>query len=274
MENIWTNIIKEFYSAIAFLLKYNSDHQTMNMEKDILDLICRVHNCQEEKKQLWNYIDAARCLQICSDETLLQTLSPLDSNIALSLKMEVLQSHRIERIKVFNSVIFANELKESADLGDKDACKLLAYLYWLGSILPENRQVALKIWSALAANGDWEAISVLVYAYEQNDNMQESKKWKNILNILRCEYESFSPVALSSKYANCSAEELQFANLIMFIRQKNAKKELKSIDRPMIHYVLESKENYEYKMERLASDTNYYLIMRMEDQYLGKKFGF
>ena len=274
MEHIWTNIIKEFYSAIAFLLKYNSDAQTVKIERDILDLICEVHHCQEEKERLWNYVDAAKCLQICSDETLLQTLSSLNSNVALSLKMEALQSHRIERIKVFNSVIFSAELKETADLGDKDACKLLACLNWLGSILPENRQVALKIWSALAANGDWDAISMLIYAYEQNDDWQESGKWQNILRILRSEYESFSPIALPSKHTNCSAEEIQFANLIMFIRQKNAKKEVKFMDRPMIHYVLESKENYEYKMERLASDTNYYLVMRMEDQYLGKKFGF
>lgn len=274
METLRTKIIKEFYSAVSFLLRYNGDHQTMNMEEDILDLICRVHNCCEEKERLWNYIDAARSLQLCSDEALLQTLPSFEPNIALPLKMEALQSRCVERIKVFNSVIFANELKESADLGDKDACKLLAYLYWLGTVLPENKQVALKIWSALAINGDWEAIYILIYAYEQNDNIQESNKWKNILNILRCEYESFSPVALPSKYADYSAEELQFANLIMFIRQKNTHEDIRLIDRPMIHYVLESKDNYEYKMARLASKTNYYMVMRIEDQYYGKKFGF
>ena len=274
MEHTYTNIIREFYQSIAFLLRYDGNEETVKAEKEILKLLCEIHHCQTSTDEIWEHIELARNLQLCSDEALLETMSPFVSDVAITLKLEVLQTHQIDRTKKFNPVIFTSELKEAADLGSKDACKLLAYLDWLGYITSENKQVAIKIWSALAANGDWEAISALVYAYDQNGNVKESGKWRNILMILKSEYESFSSVALSSKYKSCSAEEVQFANLIMFIRQKNAGKSVQSMDRPMIHYVLESKDNFEYKMERIASDTNYYLVMKMEDRYAGKKFGF
>ena len=42
----------------------------------------------------------------------------------------------------------------------------------------------------------------------------------------------------------------------------------------MLHYVLVSNESFEYKMERLSSDTNYNLVMALEDRFMGKKYGF
>ena len=69
-------------------------------------------------------------------------------------------------------------------------------------------------------------------------------------------------------------DEVQLANLILFIRQKNARGGGKNIDRSMLHYVLVSNESFEYKMERLSSDTNYNLVMALEDRFMGKKYGF
>lgn len=274
MERVRTSIIMEFYNTVAFMLRYDRNAQTEQLERSILDLLCKIHGCDGMCEEICAQISQAGSVQLCSDEAVLQSFTAYQSNTAMQLKLEVLQARNINRIKAFNAVIFANEIKESADLGDKDACKLLASLYWLGVCFPENKQVALKLWSALATNGDRETMAALVYAYGQEGNTQQAGKWQNVLNILHEEIESFSPVALSSKYQDCSADEVEFANLIMFIRQKNAKKEAKYIDRPMIHYVLQSKENFAYKMERLAEDTNYYLVLRMEDRYAGKKFGF
>jgi hypothetical protein len=42
----------------------------------------------------------------------------------------------------------------------------------------------------------------------------------------------------------------------------------------MLCYVLESEADAEYKMERISSDANYYALMKKEDRYSGKKFGF
>lgn len=273
MEYILTTLIREFYSTEAFLLRYDNSKEKNKIERAIVRLVCSVHDAQDAEESVWRCVERAGCLQLCSDEALLQTTAS-DSDTALTLKLEALQVNKVEKIKTFNSVVLANELREAADLGDKNACKLLACLCWLGVILPENKQVALKIWLALAVNGDWGAISALVYAYTHNGDVQEANKWRNVLNILQSEYESFSPIALSSQYADCSLEEVQFANLIMFIKQKNARKAANAIDRPMIYYILKSKESFENKMARLSSDTNYYLVMKMEDQDSRRKIGF
>ena len=273
MEYTCTGIIREFYHATVFLCRYSSNEQTVKAEKALLGLLCEIHGCREQEES-WRRIEKARVLQLCSDETLLQTVGARAYDTALTLKLEVLQANQIERIKNFNPNIFTNELKEAADLGNKEACKLLAPLHWLGCILPENKKVAVKIWSALAVNGDWDSISALIYAHTQNGDFREANKWKNVLRILQSEYESFSPIALPSRYADCSPGEVQFANLIMFIKQKNTARATTAIDRPMIHYVLESKENFEHKMKRLSSETNYYLVMKAEDLYAEKKFGF
>ena len=267
-------IIKEFYNAVAYLLKFECNEQTMEIEKNILNLICEIHNERDKLEEIWDWVERARTLELCSDENLLQASSVFDRTAALTLKLEALQTHQIHRLKGFHPVLFANEVKDAADLGDRYACKLLAHLSWLGVIVSENQQVALKIWSTLAANGDREAILSLIFAYEKVDRLQEADKWRNILKILNAEYESFSPVALSSKHKGCSAEEVQFANLIMFIKQKNANREDKFMNRPMLYYILESHENAECKMERICSETNYYSLMRLEDRYSGKKFGF
>jgi hypothetical protein len=274
MENTYIGIIKEFYKVIAYLLKYECDEETIKIEKAILDLLCEIHCVQDKKEDIWRWIESARDLQLCTDENLLQMISVFNHTVAVSLKLEALQTHRIDRLKSFHPVLFSNDIQEGADLGDHYACKLWAYLSWLGIVLPENKQKALKLWAMLATNGDRESISMLCFAYDEVGRLQEADKWRNILNILNEEYESFSSVALSSKYKDFSAEEVQFANLIMLIKQKNANRRSEFMDRPMLCYVLESEADMEYKMECISSDANYYSLMKLEDRYSGKKFGF
>ena len=274
MERIKTSIIMEFFNTVAFLLKFDRDSRTVQIEKEIMALLCKIHDCSELCEELYEQIEKSGNIQLRTDEAVLQSLGNFDSNTAMLLKLEALQARKIDRIKMFHTLIFSNELKEAADLGDKDACKLLASLYWLGTVFPENKQVALKLWSALATNGDRESMAALVYAYREQDEAEQVRKWQNVLRILQEEIESFSPVAFLSGHTDCAADEVDFANLIMFIRQKNAMEERQYMDRPMIHYVLQSQEPFAHKMERLSTQTNYYLVMRMEDRYVGKKFGF
>ena len=274
MENQMINIIKEFYNTVAYLLKYESSAKTIDVEHKVLGLICEFHGAPELAEDCLARIEEARCLQVCSDESLLKNSGACIRGAALDIKMDVLLTHRIERIKAFNCCIFDRELKEAADLGNTEACKLLACLCWCGAVFPVNKTLAISIWSNLAINGDWEAMHALIYAYDVKGENEQADRWRHVLAILREEYDSFAPVALCSKHKDSTAEEVQLANLIMFIRQKNAKGGTKNIDRSMLHYVLASKESFEYKMERLSSDTNYNLVMSMEDRFTGRKYGF
>jgi hypothetical protein len=274
MENQKTSIIKEFYNTVAYLLKYESSAKTVDRERSVLSLICDFYESPSLFEDCWKSVDEARSLQVCSDESLLKNSCTCEHSATWDLKMDVLLKHSIERTKYFNRYVFERELKEAADFGETDACKLLACLNWMGVIFPVNKTVALNIWSNLAINGDWEAIRAVIYAYDAQENESESTRWRHILGILRDEYEAFAPVALCSKHKECTVDEVQLANLILFIRQKNARGGGKNIDRSMLHYVLVSNESFEYKMERLSSDTNYNLVMALEDRFMGKKYGF
>lgn len=46
------------------------------------------------------------------------------------------------------------------------------------------------------------------------------------------------------------------------------------MDRPMIQYVLDSADDYATKMSKISSETNYYLVMHIEDKYSNKVYGF
>ena len=278
MTEVHTKMLKDFYAMVAFLLEFECVPETVKVEQDVLDLICKIYgyDCQE-KEMLWEHIEAARSLQVFSDEMWLQNhkLSSDDSCIALQLRLEVLRSRKIDRLKPFNSFLFTNEIKKQADLGQRDSCKLLACLNWTGTIIPKNRKMAIKLWSALAISGDCDEIGhTLIYAYKQEGNMEEAQKWENVLSIIRTEFDSFSSVALPTNYKQYSESELGVANLIMCIRHRNARSGIRVLDRPLLDYVFQSKDSFEAKMEKITNNsTNFFTVLSTEDQSI-KRFGF
>lgn len=132
----------------------------------------------------------------------------------------------------------------------------------------------MKIWSFLAMSGDLLSMEMLIKANESEGNMEQQQKWLHIKNILESEYNFFSAIATHSNYPMYNEEEIQIANLIMFISQKNIKRGNNLIDRPMIQYVLDSTDDYKTKMSKMSTDTNYYLVMYDECKYSNKEYGF
>ena len=118
-------------------------------------------------------------------------------------------------------------------------------------------------------SGDWHGLEMLIYSYIQTGDDTSEKKWLNIRAILKSEFDSFSPVAMYSSYPNCSDEEIQTANIIMFISQKESEKG--HLNRPMIYYALNSIDDYSTKMSKLSADTNFYLALHTEDKFSKKK---
>lgn len=273
MDYKTTSIIKDFYDTVAFLLQYERTDRTANIEKQILRLLCEQQDGQDVYDACQQSIEDAGFLQVCTDEALIRA-SALSGDAAPEIKLGVLRTNNIERLRTYNEWIFANTLREYANLGLPEACKLIACLSYLGTVLPENREAAVNVWSTLATNGDWSAMRSLVHAYGEMGNQAEALRWQHILTILQSEYEAFSPVAQRAKYGDYTEDEVQFANLIMFIRRKNVGRRTQILDHPMLHYVLESKEQYENKMCRLSSETNYYMVMEMEERATVKKCGF
>lgn len=275
MENIPVSvIIKEYYDIVSPFLAFKTCERIQETEKKILTLLCAVNRREDMAAQCWEMIGNAGCLQTFSDGALLASSDDTPGNVAYDIKMEALTSCRISQVRNFEEFTFRSDLYANANKGEKNACRLLAFLNWLGAIVPRNPRAAESIWASLAMAGDWLSIKMLVYEYAQLGEEKEAEKWEHILQILKTEYEAFSVIALCSNYPGCTEEEVQTANLILFISQKNAGSGGAVIDRPMIHYVLNSRDDYQAKMEKLSGNTNYYLAMQLEDRFFHKKFGF
>ncbi|MBR3975047.1 MAG: hypothetical protein IKJ88_04205 [Clostridia bacterium] len=267
-------IIKEYFDIISPLLTFEDCETIYKTERQILSLLCEVKKCTELVDECWAIIEDTKCLQLSSDSLLPISSDNSPHSVAYNIKTEILSECRINRIKKFEEFTFIENLKDEANVGERNSCQLLAVLNWLGLIVPENRVSAQNIWAVLAINGDRLSIEMLIFGHKILGEVEQEKKWMHIYDILQTEYDAFSVIALYSNYAEYAEEEVQLANLIMFISQKNHNKGTNNIDRAMTHYILNSKSDYKSKMDKLSSETNYYLATHIEDKASAKKYGF
>lgn len=270
-----TNIqlITTFYETAAPLLAYEECEQTRAMEKAVLGLLCRMYDRQDLEAPCWDKIEHARCLQLCSDEVLLKSIEALQQDEAIEAKLKVLSQGRIFRRQSFVHSEFVDQLKEQADMGSMAACKLLACMNWLGCGIGQNQQAALRIWSTLSVSGDTDAMTALIYGSAELGNEQQERTWTHIMDVLNKERDAFSSVARPGDYPNYSMGELEMSNIILYIIH-NKRPSQSPLDRTMLQYVLDSREDYRTKMKRLASQTNFQLVLYDEDKFAHRKFGF
>lgn len=272
-EKIIIQIIKEFYGTIAPLLAYQEDGLTRTAEEALLDLLCQIRDRQDLKRPCWDRIREATWLQVCTDASLLETVETVSGGVAVEEKLKMLTQQQVYRRQHFSRTVFLCDLEERADAGGIAECKLLAALNWLGWGVERNESAALRIWSILAVNGDIEAMGALVYGYRQREEQTQAGKWEHVMGILNRERENFSSVARKTHYPQCTTEELELANAILYIVH-NKQTGKQKINRSMLQYVLDSREDYRLKMKRLATESVYQLVLYDEDKFTGRKFGF
>lgn len=267
-------IIKEYYDIVSPVLAYMTCEKLVETERQILRLLCEVNGSEDSVEECWAMIDDAKCIQTFSDGALLASSDATKNNIAYDIKTDVLAKGKISKLKNFEEFTFVKDLQTDANAGKKSSCKLLAFLNWLGATVPKNVKTAQNIWSSLTMIGDQASIKMLIYSYSRSGDSEKAEKWTHIYDILQSENESFSAIAVYSAYPQYTEEEVQAANMIMFISQKYAVNEGAPIDRAMVHYALNSKADYQAKMDRLSRDANYYVALHFEDKFSDKKYGF
>lgn len=266
-------LLNEYFAIISPLLVYESCEVICETEQKILALLCEIKDRSDLFAECWKMVESAQCLQTCLDVALLDSSDISYDSVAYDMKRDALVAANIQKSKRFHEISFVEEVKSNANMGQIHFCKLFAILCWLGCIVRQNKAAAKRIWSFLAMNGDLLSIEMLIHVNETEEK-EGNKSWLNIKNILESEYNSFSTIATYSNYPTYLEAEVQTANLIMFISQKNAQNGGKIMDRPMIQYVLDSADDYATKMSKISSETNYYLVMHIEDKYSNKVYGF
>ena len=273
-SNFKSELLNEYFDTVAPLLIYESCETTLEMERKALGLLCEMKGRADLFDECWKMIEGAECLQTCADIALLDSSDSVYDNIACDIKRESLVEANIKKLKRFNENGFVEDVKTNANFGDISSCKLLAVMNWLGCLLPQNKATSKRIWSFLAMSGNLFSAEMLINALGAEEEKAQRQRWEHIKNILESEYNSFSAIATYSNYPAYTEEEVQTANLIMFISQKSAKSEDKAINRQMIQYLLDSGDDYKTKMSKISSDTNYYLVMHAEGKKSKKECGF
>ena len=273
-NNLKFELLNEYFDIVSPLLAYESCEIICETEQKVLALLCEMKDSANLFAECWKMIESAKCLQTCSDVALLDSSDISHDSIAYDIKRDALVAAKIKKAKRFNEISFVEEVKSNANIGYTNSCKLLAILSWIGCLVPQNKITAKRIWSFLAMNGDFLSIEMLINANGSEEESGQQQRWLHIKNILESEYNSFSAIATYSNYPMYSEEEVQIANLIMFLSQKSAQNGGKIIDRPMIQYVLDSADDYKTKISKISSDTNYYLVMHVEGKYSNKEYGF
>lgn len=267
-------IIKEYFGIISPILEFEPCEKTVELEKKVIELLCAVKGEEALVEDCWICIEDAKCLQTSGDGVLLFSAEKTPLGTVYDIKTAALTSSNIDKLRSFDVLTFIDELKTNANLGKINSCKLLAFLSWMGELVPENKETSKNILLSLAINGDALAVDMLIYCFASLGETAEKEKWEHISTILKTEKERFSAVASYSSYSDYSDEEVQTANLIMCITQKNAAGEGGMINRPMTHYVLHSKDDYIAKMDMLSGNINYYLVLHAEERQKNKKYGF
>ncbi len=273
-SNLKCEVLNEYFNIVSSLLSYESSETICEIERKVLAFLCEIKKCTDMFSECWKMIESAKCLQTCSDVALLDSSDISHDIISYDIKRDALVAAAIKKVKRFNETNFVEEIKSNANIGDINSCKLLAIMNWNGILLTQNPNVAKRIWSFLAMNGDLLSIDMLINSMVSEEEINQQQKWKNIRSILETEYDSFSAIATYSNYPLYSEEDVQTSNLIMFISQRNTKSGAKFIDRPMTQYVLDSTDDYKTKMIKLSADTNFYLVMHVEGKYSNKEYGF
>lgn len=272
--NLKYELLNEYFDIVSPLLSYESCETICEIERKVLELLCRIKDSANLFAECWGMIESAKCLQTCTDVALLDSSDIYRDNIVYDIKRDALIAADIKKVKRFNEINFVGEIRANANIGCMNSCKILAIMNWTGSVVRQNQELAKKIWSFLAMSGDRLSMEMLINASETKEKNEDQQRWIHIKNILASEYNSFSAIATCANYPMYSEDEVQTANLIMFISQERIRNGSNVIDRPMIQYVLESSDDYKNKMLKLSAGTNYYLAMYVENKYSNKEYGF
>ncbi len=265
-------ITKLYYEVITMLLPYESTEVIGSIKENILSLICEIYDANEQKNDCLLEIESAEIIRVCSDGLLLENANKHSPNVAFDMKMDALTANRINAQKQFDIDLFKCSLEEAAFVGKKSACRLLAFLNWIGVDSFQDKGKAEKIFKELALNGDDLSLNALIYVYEKTGCEEEKQRWTRIRDMIYSSMENFVPIV--KKADDIDEEEFWLANIILVLKRLNFKKERCLVDRSMLYYLMNSNDAYITKLQTLCGDKTFYPIILKEEKLGEKQYGF
>lgn len=256
-------ILKEFYACMPCAMAYEWSESNQKLAYTVLSLLTNIYHESNALPYCLEMIEAAACVQTEEDVTIAGTMKRSyseDAQTAIDLKSDVLLTFKINNLKAFDYDLLREDVKDLAARGVIHACKLWAYMNWTSPEQAEDRQVALRYWELLAIHGDDAAMMALSYAYRSMGDEEHARLWENTLRLCESNQTLLQPLmmlrdACEDKHA------LELAEIVMCIRSRTATKEQVFIDLYMAQYALYSKDSIATKLQKLAVESNFYLVL-------------
>jgi len=268
MKNYKNLVINEYLNITSSLLYYTDCPSLNELKLSVLRFICDVYKSSSIFDECVNELKEASDYKLSTD-TVLSNILNNKSSFALDAKCILLSDLNITRLVEFDYELLMKKLIAKANVGCINECKLLSIIFY-----NENKIAsATNIFKLLSVNGDDFALNALIKKCLDKNSL-ELNKWENIYHIVSKITNDFSFIAISEAFQECSSDDLNIANIIMCMKQFNAKNELKNLDLPLSYYLLNSNDDYESKIENIKNDTNVYLELYYSNLYTNKKFGF
>jgi TPR repeat protein len=244
-------------------MAYEWNERNQKLSHTVLSLLTNIYNESEALPYCWKIIETAACVQTEEDVMIAGTMKrnySEDAQTAIDLKSDVLLTFKINNLKVFDYDLLREDVKNLAARGVIHACKLWAYMNWTCPEQPEDRQVALRYWELLAIHGDDAAMMALSFAYRSLGDVEHARLWENTLRLCESNKAFLQPLmmlrdACEDKHA------LELTEIVMCIRSRTATKEQSFIDPYMAQYALYSKDSIATKLQKLAVESNFYLVL-------------
>ncbi len=266
-------IVKQFYETATMFLFYEASPTANALQKRIVKLLFDICGKKGAKRCI-KQIEDASIVSTYTDGALLESNGGKSHSFVVDIKLDILTAHKISLLKRFDTELFVQDLEDAAFVGSKSACKLLACLHWIGFDRLGDKNKAKDIWEMLAVDGDRMALYSLIYACDSLGLTEEKAKWQRICRMLDNACDSFMPIVAHDGNDDCPEEEIHLANIIMFMKRRGYIRENESIDRAMIYYIMHSDDDYLAKMDRIATESNFFTIILAEDKPSSVKIGF
>lgn len=256
-------ILKEFYACMPCAMAYKWSEDNRQLAYAILSLLTQIYHEPEALAYCWQVIETAACVQTAEDVSIAGSMKrnySEDAQTAIDLKSDMLLTYKINILKAFDYDLLREDVKDLAARGVIHACKLWAYMNWTGPERPDDRQVALRYWEMLAVHGDEAAMRALAFAYHALENAEQAQLWDNTRRLCESNQTLLQPLMML-RDAREDKRALELAEIVMCIRSRTATKETVFIDQYMAQYALYSKDTIATKLQKLAAESNFYLVL-------------
>lgn len=266
-------ILIDYYSTISYAMDFECNKEYSEMERQIVRLIADIDGAAELADKCAEMVAGVEKIQTVQDITLVADDCAISPSCAFNIKSTFIRANNIPHLKAFDEELLALFAQSATNADQKSACRLWAFLNWLGLFGAADRDRALRAWEVLAACGDRFAIRALAYAYGKIGNEDEHSTWSAVGKLIGTALDSFEPMVILPHGSEENTRAVELADLILAAKEKN-RGDSNTVDRAMAYYILHCDLPLDEKLNMIRAAQDFYPLVREHRKYKSSRFGF